>query len=288
MLSEVGAPEEAGEELFPPGPRQGNCRICGTFADLTEEHLPPRGAFNNRRGRDVPVEALLGREELDDPEEGRWVQGGIRGHVLCHACNNRTGRFGREYQEWAGRAMYLLSRQPILPPEVDERAGWPSFPSVTFERVYPGRLVRQVLSMMLTISASPSLARRYPDLAELALGEAPRPLPEPLRLYFLLYGDYRGRIVGGPQGQIWFDGDGQVLRRVLSIDFPPLAFILSIAGPPIEDVGVDISVFSEYALDRRCDVTFTDLQLGFGHKPWPCDYRTKGQLIADRVPVDEG
>lgn len=285
LLQAMGA--ELGDieaELFPQQPITAPCRICGETKQLTEEHIPPRGAYNKHRAISISVDAILGREDIELPEEGDLTQGGIRGFVLCAECNNKTGRWGREYQEWAGRAMYLLRSQQELPPEVDEQPGHASLPEVTFKDVYPSRLIRQVLSMMLSISGGAELGERFPFLRELVLGGAAGPLPAPLRIYFLLYGSTHARIAGGPRGQAWLSD--HELRRALSVDFPPLAFVLLIEGPEINDLGIDVSSFTEWAVDRRGDIRFEDLPLGFGHKPWPADYRSKGQMLADRIEFD--
>ncbi len=280
LLGEVGIEaSESDEELFPRGPRMARCRICGEERDLTEEHIPPRGSYNKQRVRSVAIESVIGRQDLDVPDEGQVVQGGVSGFTLCGPCNNLTGRWGREYQLWAGVFMHLLRSQPKLPPEVDEEPGFPAFSEVVLKDLYAGRFVRQVLSMMLTISGSADLGDRIPDLRELVLGGAPRPLPNPLRLYFLLYGSGNGRYAGGPRGQAWMSSG--VVRRVLSIDFPPMAFLMVLEGPEIDDLGVDISALTEWAVDRQSDVQFENLPLGFGNKPWPADYRTKGQMRAE-------
>ena len=288
MLKAIGTQASTAGDLFPKVAHEGPCRICGETRMLTEEHIPPRGAFNKERGRTVEVGALLSREELEMPDEGEVFQGGISGFTLCDDCNNLTGTcWGREYQEWARRAAWLMRSQPQLPPEVDETPGYARFPSVTFKEVFPGRLVRQVLSMMLSISGSAELGRRFSDVRELVLGGSARPLPEPLRLYFLLYGSSTARICGGEQGQAWWSVSERVLRRILSVDFCPLAFVLLIEGPKIPALGVDISSFTTWEVHKPGgDVEFSNLPLGFGHKPWPADYRSRGQMLADRVELD--
>ena len=137
MLETIGTQASTAGELFPNAAHEGPCRICGETRMLTEEHIPPRGAFNKERGRTVEVGALLNREELAMPDEGEVFQGGISGFTLCEECNNLTGtRWGREYQEWARRAAWLMRSQPQLPPEVDETPGYARFPSVTFKEVF--------------------------------------------------------------------------------------------------------------------------------------------------------
>lgn len=289
-LAELVGPvsdRETGEPLFPSEAFEGRCRICGKIALLTEEHLPPRGAFNKGRGRSPGLEELLGREDVDPPDTGVMEQGGVRGFMLCGSCNNYTGtRWSREYQEWARRAALALASVPGGIAAVDAAVGFPGWDELTFKSVYPARYVRQVLSMMLSISGSSELGDRLPVLRRLVLGGDPEPLPEPVRLYMLIVAGPMARIAGGPDGQLWVDLEARARRRVLAVDFPPLAHTMIVEGNPAPELGVDISTLTEYELDTRTDVSFKEIPLGFTYKPWPTDYRSRGQLLRDRETTD--
>ncbi|MGE0308296.1 MAG: hypothetical protein AB7Q27_21350 [Acidimicrobiia bacterium] len=279
--------EERDGELLPREPRDGTCRICGLVGPLTAEHLPPRGAFNKGRGMDVDPKTRIGNDDLDVEVSGPVIQGGVRAFVLCAECNNFTGiRWGREYQGWAGRGYALLSQASPTVDEMDAHAGFPMF-DVTFKRVYPGRFIRQVISMMLSISGSDALARRFPVLRDLVLGGPPAEVPHDVRLYLHLYGDATTRVMGGPNGSPGVDLTTGEVRRVLQLDHPPLGLMLQIEGPPMDTGGADVSEFTTIDVDRQQDVSFEELPLGFGHKMWPNEYRTRGQLLANRIPVDE-
>jgi len=285
LVAEVAAPA-VGETvgLFPSTPYEGDCRICGQWASLTEEHLPPRGAFNKGRGRTPELMDMLGSDTVDFPGSGPTEQGGICGYTLCLDCNNFSGtRWGREYQEWARRAAQALTTVPGGIAAVDSQAVYPGWEPLIFKGVFPGRFVRQVLAMMLTISGSAELGERYGALRRLVLGGDPEPLPDPLRLYVSVFAGPLARIAGGPNGQLWANLESRVARRLLAVDFPPLASVLLLDGPEAPELGVDISTFAETAPDRRMDVTFEVMPLGFGYKPWPTDYRTRGRIIADAI-----
>lgn len=275
-----------GPPLFPPAKHVGACRICGRVTELTEEHLPPRGAFNKQRHQEVPVDEVLGADDLDPEGGGRILQGGIRGYMLCGDCNGFTGRWGREYQGWAGRAFRMIASTGKAPADIDETDGYP-YIAAAFLNVYPGRFIRQVLSMMLSISGSPELGERYPQLRELVLGGPPRQLPDPLRVYLNLYAHHVSRIAGGRAGQGRFDADQGVWRWLLEVSFVPLSTILVINGPPDPELGLDITSFTECDPDvKSAEIDFEGLRIGFGHKPFPGDFRTKGQLLAQRDTAD--
>jgi hypothetical protein len=154
------------EDLFSRRPRNGTCRICGIAAEMTEEHLPPKGALNVQRGREIALDDALGSDELHVPATGKWLQGGIRGYMLCESCNNTTGRWGREYQEWARRAILLIKDLPIPVDELDAAADYP-YLQVEFKKVYPARFVRQVIAMVLCVSGAAELGYRHPELVAL-------------------------------------------------------------------------------------------------------------------------
>ena len=287
VLAKVPAAAVSGSgetEMFPTKRHVGPCRICGTVTELTEEHIPPRGAFNKQRMEAFGLDELLGREDLEPPTNGQVSQGGIRGYVLCEPCNNLTGtRWGREYQEWAYRGAMAIQATGKTPSEIDEFDGYP-YQGVGFRNVYPGRFVRQVISHMLSISAGPELGERFPDLRELALGGDPRELPDPLRIYLNLYAHNAARIAGGPTGQGTYSGTEDVWRWLLELSFAPLSTILLIDGPPDPYLGIDITDFTTIDVDAKSDEIRAEdgILIGFGHKPFPGDFRTKGQLLAQR------
>ena len=268
-------------ELLPTDKHLGPCRICGQIAELTKEHLPPQNAFNKQRGVVSMGDELFKDGLLTEPSGGTLIQGGLSGYMLCESCNNFTGRkFGREYQEWVGRAAASISwihnNQRTLE-ELDSLHGHNPV-DATFREVYPGRFVRQVISMMLCLSGGPELGDRYPDLRELTLGGEPRALPNPLKIYLEFYVGPSVRFAGGQHGQgIIRDEE---IRWILQLAFPPLSLLMILDGPPDPSFGCDITSFTECDLALQCDIEFTELIIGFGHSSAPADFRTRGLIDA--------
>jgi hypothetical protein len=85
---------------------------------------------------------------------------------------------------------------------------------------------------------------------------------------------------------VHYDGKADVERRLLSVDFPPLAFVLLVEGPPSDVIGVDISHFTEWPPDEKGSTELKALPLGFGNKLWPGEYRSKGQMRVDGTDPD--
>jgi hypothetical protein len=121
--------------------RFGRCRICLRFGKLTKEHVPPEKAFNDR--------AFL-RHYIDEVNRGerlRWeVQeentNGIYIFTLCEKCNSQTGhRYGRDYVN------FVQLFAPIFKIEDANHTV-----SVDVKDFFPVRVVKQVISMMLSTS----------------------------------------------------------------------------------------------------------------------------------------
>lgn len=274
----LGSIDDADGPMLPTEKHIGPCRVCGSVEELTDEHVPPRGAFNKERSQELSLDDSLGRDDLTQPDGGAWSQGGISGYTLCKRCNNP--RWTREYQDWAMVVAAVISRAYQLNGDLDQIVGYPGAADVTFKGRYPGRFVRQVISMFLSISGGPELAETYPDLRALVMGDTPRELPSPLRLYFQAYAGPTSRFVGG-RGAIKANVETGEIQRLMAIDFPPMGFILLLEGPPL-DQGLDISPFSMIDPDQKLDPTAEFLAIGFGHKPFPADYRTKATMMAER------
>lgn len=153
----------------------GICTICGTRAQLTDEHLPPRKAFNDaplmRWGGDLSASLASGSivrtlESIDSP---RVLKN------LCKSCNNRTGSwYGTDYRDYARRA--AESRIPA-----GERGTF-SF------RGRPAAIAKQALVMLATSSGA-QFAERFPEVRRLILHNKRRSRPADFRLstYLLVH-----------------------------------------------------------------------------------------------------
>lgn len=262
-----------------PGRRMNaRCRICGGYAVLTEEHIPPQSAYNKGRMADVAVLASFTSDVVDPPERGRIVQGGMRGYTLCEKCNNFTGaRWVREYGVWVQHGGNRLGSRSKMD-SLDQQPGIVVAKDVVFAEVYPARFVRQVIAMMMSLSGGPELGDRFPVLRDLALGGVRASLPAEIRFYLVLYGSQLVRAGSMRMGNV----DTAAVWRVIQLDFAPFGLFAVVDGPPMDSVGHDISGFTENGVDDRVTFTVPELRVGFGHKSVPCDYRTAGQLLADR------
>ncbi|MGH8543859.1 MAG: hypothetical protein ACREX3_09575 [Gammaproteobacteria bacterium] len=255
------------------GPR--TCRLCGVNAPLSREHLPPKSAGNKGQYITHGLEAWFTRDSLDDSSGGTPGQGGVWGYTLCKDCNNRTGRYATEYRGWAARAEQLLRDEMADSPETIDRSLTTKCLGVKFTKVDPGSFIRQVLSMMCSLSAGWDLAGRHPELRSIVLDAQPGELPAGMRLGMGFFPSSQSR-TAGPYLNV--DRDTRAWHWGLELAFPPFVLHMVLAEGGKNDFPLcDISTLSTLPPGRRCAIEL-EVIVAFGHTPYPTDYRTRAQI----------
>ena len=92
---------------------RGNCALCRSYGDLTEDHIPPGAVGNDGRwvAHSYHTAAGANRELIF----GREFRSGIRFKTICAECNNKLG--GREDKALVNffeRTLKLLNSPLIL------------------------------------------------------------------------------------------------------------------------------------------------------------------------------
>jgi hypothetical protein len=121
--------------------RYGRCRICQKFTRLTREHVPPKKAFNDRAYLEYYVDKINEAERLH--WETRNVnRDGVFLFTLCKKCNGRTGTlYGTEFVNFI-RSFTSVAKEENANSNVEAQ----------INNFYPLRIVKQVISMMLSTS----------------------------------------------------------------------------------------------------------------------------------------
>lgn len=158
--------------------RYGRCRICQKFGRLTKEHVPPASAFNDRAYREYYV------DQVNQAELLQWTSkeinaNGIWVFSLCETCNNKTGTaYGSAY------AAFVQSFQDVATPDNADKDL-----EIKIENLYPARVVKQVVSMVLSTSNPDSFRQHeavsnpFPKKQSQPLsGEVFGPPPDPGKL----------------------------------------------------------------------------------------------------------
>lgn len=146
------------------GPLKGYCTICGTFGELTADHVPPKGCANVS-----PVEIRTLTKALDkNNEKPRYSQNGVKFRTICGTCNNDLlgGEYDKEIINLADEITKYY--RPILESGL-------SLPSIQKITIKPQRLARAVIGHLLAAEPIKSVKEKPVDA----------PLPNKLREYFL-------------------------------------------------------------------------------------------------------
>jgi hypothetical protein len=184
----VGMPETS-VEVIKRKKRYGRCRICEKFRRLTKEHVPPESAFNDKGYLQFYA------DQVNEAEKLKWKvkdvnSKGIYIFTLCEECNRKTGTlYGTQYVD------FVRAFSDVANPNNAN-----SFVEVHIKNFFPARVVKQVISMVLSTSYPhsfenytwawnsdpPDLQRLrsvYNELRSFVRDKNTRGLPASVRLY---------------------------------------------------------------------------------------------------------
>jgi hypothetical protein len=87
----------------------GRCWLCGRWAKLTREHIPPHSAFNDR-----PILMMAIEENTLKTGRLQWagkVEEGMIVKSLCGDCNSRGGsKYGTHYADFISRVALIVEK----------------------------------------------------------------------------------------------------------------------------------------------------------------------------------
>ena len=128
--------------------RIGKCRLCQEIKELSFEHVPPKGAFNDTRVKMVSVETMLKTGTFYGPElknqYGKIIQQGRGDYYLCSDCNSKTGQwYASQYIGFVRALASVLAKVDL---NNTERI------KIGFEEANPVALFNQALTMFCDIN----------------------------------------------------------------------------------------------------------------------------------------
>lgn len=221
---------------------RGICHICGIDGPLSEEHIPPKGAFNDQKmyvGK--PANGMPGGP--DDIVDRKTVDGGVRMYTLCGNCNNNTGGwYARAFIDWCHKGKNILERS----------GGKPEL--VYCYQIRPLRVLKQIATMFFSV-VGPDFSKRVPDLVKFVLNKEERYLPPDFR-FFAYYnvGTERDHLrYAAPIGILNIETREQSLFS--EITFSPFGYVMVLSNttPPDRRL-VEISHFAHYSYDAVRDI----------------------------------
>jgi hypothetical protein len=257
------------------------CRICRSAeAKLSYEHVPPRAAFNEDPTTVYGLADWLAREEDGTMSGGRIEQRGVGARTLCERCNNNTGSWYGNELALAARAgaRILLEEVPLTEFDAltESRYGRVTIKQ-TDKHPHPLRLIKQIITMLLATSP-PTLSLSHPDLGDFVLDRERRGLPDRYHFYLSLFAGPMARSTGVAER---LDVERRRHDTLVEVAFPPFAYVMTIDSEPEAIESCDITEFVTVGYDQRANLEL-DLLIGFGHTPYPADYRTKAMVERDR------
>jgi hypothetical protein len=102
-------------------------------------------------------------------------------------------------------------------------------------------------------------------------------LPDRYRFYLSLFaGNARSTGVA-----VRLSTERNRIDTLVEVAFPPYAYVMTIDSEPDAIETCDITEMVDVGYDQRADLEL-DLLIGFGHTPYPADYRTKAMVERDR------
>jgi hypothetical protein len=230
------------------------CRHCGTHGPMTEEHLPPKVAGNTS-----PVTVYTEQDGvlaiLRSYRDGHTIPS------LCAACNNGASDRGmpQAYARWhddtighlreAAAAFHYVTGQPhhdmfsvvkatgafTLPMEHGHMLGRERIVNLN-----PGKIVRQVLDMLLAVQDSRHLLDTDPQLTAAYFSDQPASI-EPVTLHVALADAGLAYSRSGVlSALVDLTGAGSSNSEFWVIAFPPfLIFLVNGPTAPIEATPID-------------------------------------------------
>lgn len=198
------------------GAKSGRCNLCGSHGQLTEDHIPPKGAI-----RITQMEMLHLIQVLSascSMSRGRLSQDGVKFRTLCGRCNNDLlgTRYDRELIRYVNSIGTILKSSLRLPPRINVP-------------VVPQKVMRAVVGHILAFG----LDRRADGPFEIAMAEYflddTRSLPDDMKLYYWVY-PHQSQVIIRDAALTSVKIKEPVIFKLLK--FFPLAFFATWEEPP--------------------------------------------------------
>jgi len=232
------------------------CSICNIYTELTNEHIPPRAAFNK-------VPALIAKiDKANSIRQVKWKpyrsKKGSSNYTLCYKCNNKTGRwYGDSYVD------FVKQCAPYAQWKYGRR-------TVTLSlNIFPFRVIKEALTIFCS-SCGPGLSQKQNQLKKIILGQKSTGELAPLKIWLYLLAFPGGRSSG-------IAGIANVKKRttrvVAEFSWWPVGWILTFDDHNIVE-GLDVSdwLYKYKYRDRKrmnlyipCNYAVTAYPLDFRH-----------------------
>lgn len=255
----------------------GCCKACGEYKILTEEHIPPKSAYNNGTLKVYSADESL--KTITDNNRDPWdfeglkfklKQGGNRFRTLCSSCNSYFGTHYVDYYQKVVKSFAFFLKTIDIEKETNI--------CVTIEKFKPLVFIKEVVAMF----ASLTNIAKYKEIKTFLLNKNEVSLKnDKLRVYMSVF---RGGIKRMSGWCVWVGTKGHFLVSEI-VSYPFIFVLLGNANEHNDEnckhLGTNITNFASFKYEEEVDVKI-NLPINECNINFPCDYRTKEEIIQCR------
>lgn len=213
------------------------CVLCGKDVELTFEHIPPRGAFNDGL-------IYVQRHEQLVEEKSRLFGKSSRSHkgfgkyCLCANCNNSTGNwYAKDFCEFAKQGMKILNENKTQLIEGSYL-------------IKPKNILKQILLMFLCADSA-GILRQKNGVLEYLQNKENSVFPEKLNIFLYSNSSSYKRMMGYSFGTDIRTGE---FFQWSEINFEPFGYFMTYDSNPPNKFMVSISNFNKIPYDLELEV----------------------------------
>lgn len=192
--------------------RHGACSLCGLVTELTDTHVPPKSAFNDR-----PAQRGVLSED-DRLVFDRARDGGFRLWGHCESCRRQTSPWDDEYLKWVVQVVHPILRSDHL--------GLRSGLAGELQDVRPGRFIRAAAAGM-TALAEGLLTTHREFVDAVRTGQPWSPVGSMRFLLGVTPSVQRPGLEGGHQGVTVLTNGSTEPTISAAVHFPPFSILLA-------------------------------------------------------------
>lgn len=247
------------------------CTICIQYKEMSEEHIPPKKAFNQFP---VVLETMNYQQSIDTGvsvwQSGRKIQKGNCSYVLCEQCNNDTGSW------YAGSYGHFVKQ--IAP--YAHIGNTNAICSLILPEVYPLRVIKQVVAMFCG-SCGPGLAQTNPAFTRVLQNKYRQESIDPFRIYLHVRNSVGGKLTGMTAKMDTLGTPGT--STLAEVSWWPVSWILCRGKPHQGNIGLDVTYWlTKYDFDDKETLALA-LPCMWAETKFPADFRAPKQIEKDRL-----
>lgn len=254
----------------------GICAICGQYKELSQEHIPPKNAFNSSNVRILSDEEALKVFTGSDNRlpwdtqglKGYIQQGGFKKYCLCRSCNSNTGQwYMRAYTDFAK----AIHRYIVI-----EKLSVGYLYSFIAKDVYPLRLYKAMITMICDINSN---CFNDENLQQFILNKEDNHIDtSKYSLYMFLVSSQMPRI--GELSGIWDIRIPNNIVFVSEVASYPIGIALYLDKPKnYIPFGFNVDEFVNYDYNTKEAIQFTKIPYIDINSKFPADYRPKDEIL---------